>query len=1192
MSQAPLVSIVIPAFNPRFFSQALESALAQTYQPLEIVVCDDSAGDEIQQIVESFVEPVHPVRYLRNPQRLGLQKNILRCVEEARGELIKVLCDDDRLFAPSIALQAPVLLDNPDVSLVCALRVFSDAGNFILPSRVDNCRFTHDNAVLKGDDMLAIFESTPRNFLGNFSSALMRRADVLELLPALIQEGAGFVALLDFALFICLMRRGNLAAQVTVLGCERLYSGRLSNTPEMLKLAKNEWTWLVQMLAARSGESAPAAGWVRYVDLSRVAEQPSNWQELCVTRVLGNRSTVVDGRVGGECISYEGFYREWLSVRKFSAVEQRLMPQRIDSWPRRVQLVVVVLDFEGDSEALARTLDSIDAQLYAPAAVLVLSRGEALVAERERVLLQPLREDWVQQLNELIPQLEGGDWFYLLQAGDRLQQSALLILAERIANTPAMLCAYSDEGALVEGESSEPVFKPDFNLDLMRSYPYVGRALAFSRARFMVEGGFDPARGELAPHDLLWRMVETAGPQTIEHIADIQLESELSFAQWLSRPQVIEGSEGLVAAHLQRIGVEHRIVHDDLPLLNRIDYLHGSRPLVSILLPCGDSLATLQRCVESLIEQTAYSHYEIVLVDAGSRDPAMTDWLAAMAQLGGAMLRVLPYAGPNNHAALINSAASQARGDYLLLLNPRALICSGDWLDELLNQAQRPEVGVVGARLLDVDGCILQAGQVLGMAGPASSPFVGEAMGARGYMQRLQVVQNWSAVSGDCLMVRKEVFDNLGGLDEQAFAGELGETDLCLRIDRNGYLVVWTPYASLILTPASVVSDDREQQQAREVEQERFYRQWMPKVARDPAYNPALSLGYSSFSLEPSLRNNWNPFCSRALPLILGLPVNSSAVGHYRVTGPLTALEEAGRVIGRVAYESPSTVEIERLSPDTIILQCRYSDGAASDILRMKKYSSALRVFELDDYIVSAPKKNTHARNKPVNTEQMLREGIGLCDRVVVTTQPLADALSSMHSDIRVVPNMLALDPWASLTSRRGTSRKPRVGWGGGTSHTGDLEIIAEVVRELANEVEWVFFGMCPDNLRPYVHEFHPVTGLQNYPFKLASLNLDLALAPLEFHIFNDCKSNLRLLEYGACGYPVICTDTEAYRGFLPCTKVRSNSTEEWLQAIRMHLADPVASYRMGDELREAVHRDFMLRDDNLRHWLWGWLAD
>ncbi|MCS4260642.1 GT2 family glycosyltransferase [Pseudomonas protegens] len=1190
MSQAPLVSIVIPAFNPRFFSQALESALAQTYQPLEIVVCDDSPGDEIQQVVQGLSEPAHPVRYVRNPQPLGLQKNLLRCVKEARGELIKVLCDDDRLFAPSIALQAQVLIEHPEVNLVFALRVFNDEGNSILPPRIENCRFAPLDVLLKGDDMLAIFEGTRKNFLGNFSAALMRRADVLEVLPALIHKGAGFVALLDLALFICLMRRGNLAALSTVLSCERLYQGRFSRTPQVLKAVATEWEWLLRMLSERSGESAPAAGWVRYVELARAAEQPRPWRELGVLHVLGNRSAVVNGRVGGESQSYEEFYQQWLAARCLSAAEQRLLPQRIESWPRRVRIVPIVMDLAGDGAALERTLGSLAGQLYPAETIVVLSTAAGTAGEA--VLRQPLRADWAGQLNELIPRLDTCDWFYLLQSGDQLRDTALLVLAERIANTPAMLCAYSDEGALLDGQSTEPVFKPDFNLDLMRAYPYVGRSLAFSRERFLSEGGFDCARGELAPQDLLWRLVENVGPQTIEHIADIQIESEFPFAKWLSRPQVIEASEGLVAAHLQRIGVQCRIRHDDLPLLNRIDYQHGARPLVSIIITCGDSLPALQRCVEGLIEQTAYNHYEILLVAAGSRDPDMADWLAAMGQLGGNMLRVLPYAGPANQAALTNSIAAQARGDYLLLLSHDTRICTSDWLDELLNQAQRPEVAVVGARILATDGSILHAGQVLGMSGPVGSPFIGEALGARGYMQRLQVVQNWSAVSRDCLMIRKDVFDSLGGLDEQSFGADLGEADLCLRVDRDGYLVVWTPHATLMLAPALAPPQAPEQQQMQEAEQERFYRQWLPKIARDPAYNPALSLGFSSFSLEPSLRNNWNPFCSRALPLVLGLPVNSSAVGHYRVTGPLRELEAAGRVIARVAYESPTTVEIERLSPDTIVLQGRYSDGAASDILRMKKYSSALRVFELDDYVVSAPKKNSHARNKPANIEQMLRDGIALCDRLVVTTQPLADVLSDMHSDIRVVPNMLAPEPWAGLSSRRGTSSKPRVGWGGGTSHTGDLEVIADVVRELASEVEWVFFGMCPDALRPYVHEFHPAIGLQAYPLKLASLNLDLALAPLEFHIFNDCKSNLRLLEYGACGYPVICTDTEAYRGFLPCTRVRSNTTEEWLQAIRMHLSDPVASYRMGDELREAVRRDFMLGPDNLQHWMWGWLAD
>lgn len=1190
MNQHPLVSIVIPAFNPRFFSQALESALAQTYEQIEIVICDDSSGDEIRYIVDSFSEPAHPIRYLRNPQRLGLQKNLLRCVKEARGEFIKVLCDDDRLFAPSIGLQAQVLIDHADVNVVFALRMFNDAGNFLLPPRVSNCRFVPNDALLKGDDMLAIFEGTPKNFLGNFSSALMRRADVSELLPRLIQEGAGFVAMLDFALFVCLMRRGNLVALSTVLSTERLYPERLTNTPEMVAAAAVEWSWLAQMLAARSGESAPASGWVRYIELARITDQHHAWEELCVVRILGNRNTVIDGRVGGESESYADFYREWLAVRRFSDVEKQHMPQRIDSWALRPQIVPIVIDSGADSAALKTTLQSISGQLYGPQAVVVLS--DAFCAADDRVVQLPFQADWVQQLNTVVPQLEGAHWFYLLRAGDTLRESALLVLAERIAGVAGILCAYSDEGALIDGESIDPVFKPDFNLDLMRTYPYVGRALAFERQRFMALGGFDSAHGELAPHDLLWRLVEEAGPQTIEHIAEIQVESSQTFAEWLSLPEVIERNAGMVSAHLDRIGVAHAIRHEELPLINRIDYRHGARPLVSIIIQTGDSLFALQRCIEGLIERTAYTQYEILIVDSGTDDSAMLDWLAAMAQLGAAMLRVLRYAGDANGAAIRNFAASLACGEYLLLLSPQAVICDSDWLDELLNHAQRPEVGVVGARLLSPQGSIVSAGLILGLAGPVGSPFAGEVSSCRGYMQRLHVTQNWSAVRDDCLMVRKEVFDSLGELDEVTFTQGLSDVDLCLRANKDGYLVVWTPYSSVVLAPEDESPVQPSTSAVRELEQEVFYRKWLPKIAKDPAYSPALSLGVSSFSLEPSLRNNWNPFCSRALPLILGLPVNSSAVGHYRVTAPLAELEAAGRVIARVAYESPSTVEIERLSPDTIVLQGRYSEGAAGDILRIKKYSSALRIFELDDYIVSAPKKNTHARNKPLNTEQMLRDGIALCDRVVVTTQPLADALSSMHSEIRVVPNMLSPDPWATLTSRRRTSSKPRVGWGGGTSHSGDLEIIAEVVRELANEVEWVFFGMCPEGLRPYVHEFHSTIGLQSYPFKLASLNLDLALAPLEFHIFNDCKSNLRLLEYGACGYPVICTDTEAYRGHLPCTKVYSNSSDEWLQAIRMHLADPDASYRMGDELREAVHRDFMLRGDNLQHWLWGWMPD
>jgi hypothetical protein len=139
--------------------------------------------------------------------------------------------------------------------------------------------------------------------------------------------------------------------------------------------------------------------------------------------------------------------------------------------------------------------------------------------------------------------------------------------------------------------------------------------------------------------------------------------------------------------------------------------------------------------------------------------------------------------------------------------------------------------------------------------------------------------------------------------------------------------------------------------------------------------------------------------------------------------------------------------------------------------------------------------------------------------------------------------------------------------------------------------VEWVFFGMCPDKLRPFIHELHPGVPIEQYPAVLAGLNLDLALAPVEQNLFNECKSNLRLLEYGACGFPVICSDVRCYQGVLPVTRVK-NRFKDWLDAIRLHLADLDATARMGDELRVAVSREWMLEGHGLESWRKAWLPD
>jgi len=1197
VNSLPLVSIAIPAFNPRFFERTLSSAVSQTYGHLDIVVCDDSCGDQIESIVNAVVEQTGVmVRYVRNPQTLGLVGNLKVCLEQARGEFIKFLCDDDLLYSACIEQQAHEL-QREEVSLVIAQRLLWDANDIILPGRLENSSLSPVSGLLKGDDLLSIFEKFPVNVLGGFSSALFRRSDVAELLPALTEEGACFVATLDFALYVCLLRRGNMVTSNNVLSAERLYPERLSAQQAMKDAAETEREWISQMLKVRSGESAPAPGWVRFVRLTRADESPRIWEELPLSRTLGTKQSRQELGVGVDSFSFGELYAQWLACRVLTEAQRKWLPETLAGWPHQPRIVPIIIDVQGSRDALERTLAALAAQDYPPELVLVLSAACSEAQLQERVFHMPLQDDGLEQINTLLPQLEGADWFYLLQPGDCPVAPALLVMADRIAHSRSLTCLYSDEGSLRDGESAEPAFKPDFNLDLMRSYPYVGRALAFQRERFLALGGFAPAFAELAPHDVLWRMVESDGLQVVGHIAEVLLESKFDLSQWLTEPGVVEQSPRILEAHLQRLGIAHDIRRGSRELLNRVDYHHPRRPLVSVIIVTQDQTAALQRCVETLLEKTAYSEYELLLVDNGSESAEALAWLDGMAQLGGERIRVLRYRQKGNAAAVHNFAVQQARGEYVLMLNAFAVITQADWLDELLNHGQRPEVGVVGAKLFNPDGGILHAGLILGLNGPVGLPFYGQPMQSEGYMYRLQAVHDLSAVGGDCLMIRKSVFDAAGGLDEQDLKQTLNVADLCLRVGRDGYLVVMNPHAVLAVgaRPSAATTPQEEAQHAEE--KDTFYQRWLPLVARDPAYNVNLTLqgvGATNFSLEPGLRTGWNAFSTALLPNVLAVPINASAIGHYRISQPMIELEAANRVEGRICYGLPSIIDIERQSPDVIVLQGRYSEHTIDEIPPLKKFFNARRIFELDDYVIDVPHRNAHIRNMPgkADMERMVRRAIGLCDRVVVSTAPLANALADMHQDIRVVPNMLAKDLWGHLRSQRRTSKKPRVGWGGGTSHHGDLAVIADVVRELANEVDWVFFGMCPDDLLPYMHEFHGVIALDVYPAKLASLNLDLALAPLEFHIFNDCKSNLRLLEYGACGFPVVCTDTEAYRGYLPCTRVKTNTTDEWLQAIRMHLADPDASYRMGDELREVVLRDYVLRGDNLRHWEYGWLAD
>jgi len=1189
-----LVSIAIAAHRSEFFRATLKSVVAQDYPALEIVVCDDSQGHEIKAIFDELrSKSPTPMRYVRAAGALGFAKNLLLCLENCRGDFVKFLCDDDTLLPGCISKQAQVLASHAGVSMVINQRLLFDAEENLLPSRPVNCIISPGSAVLHGGDLLEIMQGSATNLFGGISHALFRLEQLKACLPALVDDGRGFVARLDSALYVCLLHRGYLACLEDVLSLERIHPAQLSNRTAMKIAFKHETQWLLKMLAERNSEPAPASGWVRYLGLDDYHEGTDKvWSEFELGRLFTAQVADFSQQVGTYSNSFAELYAEWLQCRSLSAGQLKALPGRIEQWLSRPKIVPVVQVVDNDVLALRATLESVGAQSYGAHQVWLLAAPDFEVPEVAGLRLQKiqLNHNYFEQLNRQLADEQGADWIFLLNAGDRLHPDALVILAERIVARPGRQCLYTDEGALENLEPKAPIFKPSFNLDLMRSFPYVGRLLAFHCPSLRKLGGFSAQFESLAPHDLLWRMVEATGPQTVEHVPEVLVQCLRGYGEFLANPAAQRNARNVVEAHLKRLGVNAHVSGSEGSLISRITYLHDSSPMVSVMVDAGLDLPALVRCVESILSHTAYGNYEVLVLGSTSDPSDIQAWLAAMAGLGGARLRILSLSA-TNPAARINEASVQARGDYLLLLSNCCALFQPQWLDELMHQAQRPEVGVVGPLLCKPNGTVYGAGLILGLRGPANTPFLDTGMDAPGYMNRMHLVQNMSAVPLDCLLIRKAVFSAVAGLDCKHLEASLLDADLCLRVAEQGYLVTWTPFSQV----ACISQEEAGAGAGRKVsEQDRnaFYERWLPQAADDPAYNRNFSLKLNGFDLDPGNRTGWNPFVSRTLPSVLGLPINVGAVGHYRVAQPFNELEAAGWIEGRLNYGMPHVIALERLQPDTVIFQCRYSDDSVEEFATAKRFSNARRIYELDDYIIDVPKKNAHARNLPTNMRERVSRGIAMCDRVVVSTAPLAEALSSMHRDIRVVPNMLAASLWAGLSSQRQTSARPRVGWAGGTSHRGDLELLADVVKALAGEVDWVFFGMCPEALRPYVKEFHTTVALGSYPQKLASLNLDLALAPLEINLFNDCKSNLRLLEYGACGFPVICTDTKAYRGYLPCTRVRRNTTKEWLDAIRMHLADPGASYRQGDALREVVLRDYVLTEKNLQLWANAWLAD
>ncbi|APZ44607.1 glycosyl transferase [Acidihalobacter ferrooxydans] len=733
----------------------------------------------------------------------------------------------------------------------------------------------------------------------------------------------------------------------------------------------------------------------------------------------------------------------------------------------------------------------------------------------------------------------------------------------------------------------------------MRSLPYTGTAIAVRKDVFERLGGFDPAYEGCEEYEFMLRTYELLGAESIGHVSGALVTHD-PLIESSGRPleEVLVTVRQAVAEHLQRLGIRAQVEPGSLPATSRVRYLHDAQPLVSIIIPTRNQRDVLQRCLESLLSHTAWPNYEIMVVDNGSDEAEALQYLEGLKALEdelGGRLRVLDYPQSFNYSAMNNLAAAEARGEYLLLLNNDTAALHEDWLDAMMSHAQRPEVGVVGAKLLYPDGKVQHAGVILGMKGPAEHVYIGQDAKLPGHYGRLQLDQNLSAVTGACLLVRKSLFEQVDGLDAKELAVSYSDIDLCLKIGKLGKRIVWTPYAVLMhegsksQTGGVEAAPDPVKARRFDAEQAVMYRRWLPEMRADPAYNRCLSLAATDVVPEPDPALRWDPDW-RPVPRIITQPADHEGCGEYRIIAPTRALVNAGLVQGEASQRIYSPPELARLRPDALVLQRQIEAHQLEAMERHKRFNDPFCIYEIDDLVTNLPVKSVHKKHLPKDMHKRLRRAVGLCDRLVVATDVLAEAYADLCSDVRVAPNHIEDARWGHLRPRRGVGKRPRVGWAGGISHSGDLDLIAGVIETLKDEVDWVFLGMCPERIRPFVSEFHAPVSLDAYPATLAGLDLDLAVAPLEDVPFNNAKSHLRLLEYGILGYPVVCSDLTPYRGEYPVTRVR-NRHRDWVEAIRAHIDDLDATHRAGDRLREYVRAHWLL-EHNLDTWLGAWLPD
>jgi glycosyltransferase involved in cell wall biosynthesis len=567
--------------------------------------------------------------------------------------------------------------------------------------------------------------------------------------------------------------------------------------------------------------------------------------------------------VGPPASDYENWIRRHDTLTDGELADMR---RRGAELPHRPKISILMPTYNTSDELLKQAIESVLAQTYdhwelciADDASTSLDAHKTLrhyeKADPRIKVVYRKENGGISLASNSALELATGEWVALLDHDDVLAPHALFHVAVTINAKPHAQLIYSDEDKIDQaGQRQDPYFKPDFSLELFRSQNYLNHLTVHRTANVRGMGGWRAGLEGSQDYDLSLRIIENVDVTTICHIPQVLYHwravagstalavSEKSYAYAAGLRALSDHVERLkLPARVEEVaGVPYYRLRFDPP---------KPRPLVSIIVPTRDRVDLLRMCVSSILNKTTYGPFEVLIVDNGSVEAETRDFLAELVK--NPQVRVLSYPHPFNYSAINNFAVRAARGEILALVNNDIEVISHDWLTEMVAWAAQPEIGCVGAKLYYRNDRIQHAGVILGLGGVAGHSHKHFPRDDLGYFGRLKLAQTLSAVTGACLVVRKSVFLEVGGLDEEALPVAFNDIDLCLKVREAGYRNVWTPFAELYHHESvSRGYENTPEKRERVAKEARFMIQkWGSLLDCDPFYSPHLTKERDDFSI-------------------------------------------------------------------------------------------------------------------------------------------------------------------------------------------------------------------------------------------------------------------------------------------------------------------------------------------------------